>query len=310
MEGEKPMIGFAANSKQVPTDDPTNQEVGDLENKLGNYRQWFSRYEPNVKRMLEKLSVEQIESLGKKKFYHVTSIENIQGIKEGGLKMSTLIKKQEDFEFLNEMFEKYGIPDSRRYFDSLIMGRSNESGKAISLSVRPDIEAYFIPERVRLMIRNLILLSKASYVSETEKERCALIVEKYKTEYKKEHKVYVVNVSFMAPPIINQLCGGYFDEPIDFVLPTLLRYRDVDYKQNTDISPEYLEIVEGQVPTEEYFNQIFVDPGSETSCFRTDHPGNQIDVTRLSPEGKIMYQKFIDTYGKPPTELEFRAMFR
>lgn len=284
-----------------------DKKITAIKNKVGEA---FLEYELPVRLFLSKLSPELIEQLRTKKFYHVTSKKNAENILKEGLKMSPPLSEGEEFTFASDMFKKYGMRSTKDYFEAMILGKSYAHGvRAISLSTKPDLYLYQIPERVKFLLRNLAVLVKAPYITDEERNQCARILEQYEKEYDEdENAVYVFEISFLTPPILNQMVGGY-TENFDAIehAKRLLQKQSTDYKQHSDIPAQYI-----QVSAKHHLDKKVLEEGIKRDAhlsFSPEFPGTPItDTNRLNPRGLEVYNAFRQEHRRAPTQEEIARL--
>lgn len=206
-----------------------------------------SEYSESAKAFLGALTQEQLDAVKARKFFHVTDEANLASIQERGLIRGAAIADDEDFRFMQEMFDRYGTtdPNDRRMFEALVMGKRDGEHRPLSLSTSPVTEGYQIPERVSFMLRNMKLLVNASYTTPEEKERCRAVLEKYEESFAAGKRVCVLSVSFACPVILNNLVPPDVGRvsPAD-LFEALMVYSDADGKLDADIPWRYLAVEE------------------------------------------------------------------
>lgn len=282
----------------------TEDYVNAREEKLKDNK-FDPNYENPARSFLEELTPEQIEILKNKKLYHVTSTENSSSILENGLVVEA--QTNNDFSFLADLYDKYGLPEKRDFFESFLMGKNlkTESG-FISLSAKADTQSYAIPERLRFMLQNMRVIANSPYATPEEKTRSQEILSRYKKQFeKKDGVVCVFEVGIIAPPILNQILRDSRDIDAESTLWYLQDFDEVDFKLFSNIPSRYLKMVSTNDLDESMISNAF-DSGNGGVCFNENKVG--IDVSRLVPAFQAMYQEFIDKNGRPPRLSEYFGM--
>ncbi len=256
---------------------------------------------------LSLLTDEQKESLKNKFLYHVTNVRNSDSILQNGLdRRLTLSEDAGDFDLLEYLYEKYGRSGDRSFFERMTLGRDAVgSSRPIYLSSEPLQDYYEVPERLKFLLRNYDLLAEAPYVTQEEREKCKVILNKYYKLLTSEDSVNVVfRISIVAPVILNSLIGGASVKSLDQEQALMLYeyvkdFSDANYQIYAPIKPEYLEEVERVYPkTGVYERSIRRTTGM---CFDEKIPGTPVSFEQLNTEAKKVYLKFKETSEREPT---------
>lgn len=209
-EAARRNMGLAEGADRVSAIDVANEEADELNTRIGQLNSNYitpardlAEYSPQAKAFIDRLSDEEFRELSLTYFYHVTNADCIDSIMQNGMGGGELQHLSDDFEFLEQMYSRYGDSYSRDFFYSLVMGANRHNDSRFS-EYEPQIAAYQIPERLKFFLQNIKFLLTKDGIHDEERTKCQEIYGRYMEKFSdKENQVYVVGLSAASPYMLN-----------------------------------------------------------------------------------------------------------